>query len=500
MIKLNWIYLLIFSLGIYSCSSDDVIDDKDPVNPPSPPSMSQKAEINDFIYKGMNFWYYWKDEVPVLADNRFSSNNDYSIFLNENEPENLFYTLLYDYQKVDRFSWIVDDVDELLKSFSGVSKSSGMDLSLAYLDQNQGTVLALVNYVAHDSPADKQGVERGDLIIAVNGSQLTDKNYTALFSDSFNATLGKRPSIQNGGITIEGQAEVRINAVELEENPVHYKQVYNVGDKKVGYLVYNGYKAVYNDELNAAFGEFKNAGVTDLILDLRYNGGGSLSSAVGLSQMITGQFTNSPFVSLEFNKNLSSENVMYKLENEISIYDFVNGQTKLVGTEPINSLYLNKVYVLTSGATASASELTVVGLSDYINVTLIGSTTYGKFVGSTTLYDSPEEDYLSYEKRNKSHNYAMQPIIFSYFNSSHQTYTQGLEPDFMFGLDSYIGMRDFGEVEDAAFSKALNLITGQSFRKSQSERLSNEPRFIGTSKTLQKFGTELYIDPGMLQQ
>lgn len=481
--KSNLLYVLISSFLLFSCSNDEGN------------YYSGNKQVNDFVWKGLNSWYYWKNDVPNLADNKASS-NDYNALIGNKTPDQLFYSLLNNYGTVDRFSWIVSDVDELLKSFSGKKVSSGMDLSLTLLDPIDKNVLALVNYVVPNSPADLQGVKRGDVILRINGRVLNTDNYRLLFSESFNVQVGKKPYIEDGALKVESTSDVSIRGVELDENPVYFSKIIQEGNKKIGYLVYNGFQSIYNDELNEVFGEFKSQGVTDLILDLRYNGGGSLSTAVGLGQMITGQFTNSPFVSLEFNQKHTNENSVENLSTDLPLYDFINGQSKFIGTEKINSLNLDKVYVLTGRGTASASELTITGLQPYINVVKIGEKTYGKFVGSITLFDSPNSDFTNYNNKSINHKYAMQPIVFAYFNANHQIFNEGVSPNYELSFDDYIGMGDFGEKTDAAYAKAMQLITGDMsrYRAIPKAKMKKTSIFLGTTKTMQQFGTELYIE------
>ncbi|MXV39206.1 peptidase S41 [Flavobacteriaceae bacterium Ap0902] len=484
--KLNGLLILICSLILLGCNDDDINEYE---------GDELYITVNDFIWKGLNSWYFWNTEIPALADDAFASNQAYVDFLKSQNPENLFYGLLNDYPNIDRFSWMVDDVDQLLMQFSGITVTSGMDYTLVYLNEEMGTVIGMVNYVVPNSPAHLQGIERGDLILGVNSQPLTVNNYTMLASNSFTMTIGRNPVLSNGEIFIENQIEVAVDANEIAENPVHFHQIIEEGNHRIGYLVYNGYRANYNDELNAVFADFKTAGVSDLILDLRYNSGGALNSAVGLAQMITGQFTNSPFVISEYNEKHTRFNEVYNFSEELPIYDFIEGQNVDVGTESINSLGLNRIYVLTSNGTASASELTILGLKDYIEVIQIGGRTRGKFMGSITLFDDEASDFRDYNNRNRNHAYAMQPLVFAYYNASHENHNQGLNPLYEYNFADYIGMGAFGQTTDPAYAQALSLITGYNYKESYHKASNFSTRFLGTSKTLQRFGSELYIEP-----
>lgn len=487
-IKTSFILLATFFLIISCNRSDDNGGNQDGAK-----------QINNFVWKGLNSWYYWQKDVANLSDN-FGKSNQYVNYVNSKNADDLFYGLLYDYPNTDRFSWIVDDVDVLQQQFSGISKDSGINLSLFYKDASNVNVVGIINYVVPNSPAANAGLERGDVIYQVNGANLTTDNYKQLFNDSFTISIAENVSVSSSGVAVSGEKKkVSITSVVLEENPVAFYKKFEINGKKIGYLVYNGFQSIYNDELNAAFAQMKSDGVTDLVLDLRYNGGGSVETAVALGQMITGNFTGSPYVFYDFNDKHNQYDESEVLKNNVNTYNFVNGQTQNSGSQVINSLGLSKVYVLTSKGTASASELTIKGLRAYINVTTIGAETYGKFVGSITLYDAPNSDYTSYSGRNTSHKWAMQPIVFSYYNGKKEANPAkgGITADYTIDSYSYFGtLKQFGNTSDPALSKALELITGIKLARlsAQNRVFSINNDFLGTNKTLKKFGTEMYIE------
>src|SRR5690606_26339015 len=109
-------------------------------------------------------------------------------------------------------------------------------------------------------------------------------------------------------------------------------------------------------------------------------------TAAYLGSMVTGQFTGQDFTRLTFNQKASANNTAYGFVHEGKIY---NDNLEQVGNFNLNHLNLNQVYILTTRGTASASEMLISCLRPYINVTTIGTKTYGKSVGSITLYDSP---------------------------------------------------------------------------------------------------------------
>src|SRR5690606_27947468 len=134
------------------------------------------------------------------------------------------------------------------------------------------------------------------------------------------------------------------------ENPILVAKTLEVGGRKIGYLMYNSFVDQFDDELNAAFAQFKADNITDLVLDLRYNGGGYVESAVDLASMITGQFNGEIFLKKQFNAGIQSI-----LEQDDPEYLLDRFNDKIRTGETINSLKLNEIYIIATRSSASAS-------------------------------------------------------------------------------------------------------------------------------------------------
>ena len=474
--KLKYLFNALFlTLVFISCSRDDNNDTG---------STTKPDEINNFVWKAMNSWYYWQPNVPNLADSFDDNQTTYANFLNGKTPDKLFYSLLYQRGTIDRFSWIENNNEVVYSSkIAEVEKSGGFDIGIYPKDNTNTTAVALVNYVVPNSPAALAGLKRGDVITKVNGSPLTLNNSDLLYNNQVTVTLAATVQLTSTGlITTDKTSSISITQADIDENPIAYYEKKVYGTKNIGYLVFNAFKADYNDELNAAFAQMKADGINELVLDLRYNGGGSLETAVALAGMINDSYSGSPYVFLDFNNKHNSEDGFDYLSNQMNTYSLVNNRPEKSGTETINSLNLTKVYVLVNFQTASASELTVQCLKKYVNVVTIGYDTVGKFVGSITLYDSPAQDYTSYANRNTKHNWQLQPITFSYYNKDKDVNPEFITPDYEINPYSiFNNLTAFGDVRDPFLKKALELITGQSFRMGNTSTSSFE------NKNLQKF-------------
>ena len=474
--KLKYLFNALFlTLVFISCSRDDNNDTG---------STTKPDEINNFVWKAMNSWYYWQPNVPNLADSFDDNQTTYANFLNGKTPDKLFYSLLYQRGTIDIFSWIENNNEVVYSSkIAEVEKSGGFDIGIYPKDNTNTTAVALVNYVVPNSPAALAGLKRGDVITKVNGSPLTLNNSDLLYNNQVTVTLAATVQLTSTGlITTDKTSSISITQADIDENPIAYYEKKVYGTKNIGYLVFNAFKADYNDELNAAFAQMKADGINELVLDLRYNGGGSLETAVALAGMINGNYSGSPYVFLDFNNKHNSEDGFDYLSNQVNTYSLVNNRPEKSGTQTINSLNLTKVYVLVNFQTASASELTVQCLKKYVNVVTIGYDTVGKFVGSITLYDSPAQDYTSYTNRNTKHNWQLQPITFSYYNKDKEVNPEFITPNYEINPYSiFNNLTAFGDVRDPFLKKALELITGQSFRMGNTSTSSFE------NKNLQKF-------------
>ncbi len=406
-------------------------------------------EINDFVWKGMNAFYLYKNNIPNLANDRFTSNSEYTSYLNSySTPETLFESLIYERETVDRFSWIVDDYFELENQFNGISNTNGMEFDLFFSpNTSENDIIGVVRLVLKNSNADQQGLKRGAIFYGIDGTILTQNNFRALLTQNdYTLNLGvlnDQGTPERSDDTVDTSTEsISLSKAQYIENPVYQNNIFNIGGENVGYLVYNGFNASFETELNSAFAEFKSNNVRHLILDLRYNPGGRVSTGTYLASMITGQFTGEVFSKVIYNENLQEANNIYNFDTKIE-----NGNT-------INSLNLQKLYVLTTYRSASASEGLINGLNPFIDVIQIGTNTTGKTQASITIYDSAD---FGRENANPNHTYAMQPLVANAVNKNDESVPgTGLIPSLGFELEEDpFNYGILGDVNETLLAAAL---------------------------------------------
>ncbi len=427
-------FVLVFSWMFFSCSDDDlnIKTEEEQEQEPEDKASEDTIALNKWIYDVMDEVYLWTDHLPS------ESNVD---FKQEEVPQAFFYDLVYG-QK-DFWSSITDDYASLEADLRGVPVTMGYSMVPFQVASND-RVFFVVEYVYNGSDADSAGIERGDIIVSIDDTQLNPDNYFELYSrDSYSVQLG---AFKDGTVSSTGESVDLTARVTSADPAVHY-EIIEKDDKKIGYLVYvkfvTGEDNKFLDNLDAIFEEFKSNDITDLVVDLRNNPGGDilaarhLASAIGPADIVADEKV---LVNMEYNN-------LYQYFFEENKDEYRDNLAYRFKTGTIN-LDLDQVFFLTTSNSASASELVVTGLDPYIDVVQIGEATYGKYVGSWVIPDDSEQ-------------WAMMPIVFKYVNSNGYTdFGDGLPPDHQIeqDVDTYV---PFGDPEDAMLGKAISLITGQ---------------------------------------
>jgi hypothetical protein len=137
-------------------------------------------DIENFIYRGLNYFYLYKADTPELANDNFANQGELNTFLNSFEtPESLFSFLK---SPQDRFSLLVANYNELEDALNGVRLNNGMEFGLVYYPNNSSNVFGYVRYVLPGTDAESKNLERGMIFNSIDGQQLTDTNFSELLS------------------------------------------------------------------------------------------------------------------------------------------------------------------------------------------------------------------------------------------------------------------------------------------------------------------------------
>lgn len=395
---------------------------------------SEQTASDRWIDDTMRVWYYWNEEIPNTKDLNYFK-----------EPFAFYASILSksDGKNGSPYSTI-DSLKTNTRSIPFTDYSYGFQFTTNQVEDNDTALYAHLLYVTPNSPASAISLERGDWIMAMNDEPITKKNYTKLYgSGAMKLTVGYY-DVPNDTIIAYKEPREITSARTINDNPVYYKNVYEVAGKRVGYLVYNHFSAgitdnsnEYNNDLRNASQYFASKQVNEFILDLRYNNGGLLSCAELLCTLLApADRLGQELGFLEFNTRFNPRQVPFSLDANM-IQSGAN-------------LNLNTLYILTSDQTASASEMVINCLKPFMkDIILIGGTTEGKNVGSRA-FTNPELMIT------------MSPIICQIYNSeSKSDYKEGFKPDLAINENSNLAQfLPFGDPNELLLSQAFGIIDG----------------------------------------
>lgn len=344
----------------------------------------ERTAINTFAYNAMNTYYLWNEEIAYA----------FSSWKMLEDPIAKVKDARYkdrSGKEIDKWTVLTDDIESMISSTDGVGTTYGMDFNLYYYDSSKKTVCMVVTLTYPGSPAEKAGLKRGDVLIKIAGQQLTESNYSTLLYDSFLRA-------KSCTLTDINAKEYKMTAVEMYEDPILVRKVFDLGDKKVGYLFFNAFTLNSCRDLAEAGRYFRSEGIESLILDLRYNGGGYVVTEAVLASMLAPEAevkAGSVFETSVYNSTLKEawgeDNTCF---SEKITYTS-GGKEYTVDLSGAN-MGVSHLYAIMTGGSASASESLLVGLMPYMDIKIFGQQSYGKYC--TGIMYSAKNWYKDYSE------------------------------------------------------------------------------------------------------
>ena len=352
-----------------------------------------------------NFWlrswthetYLWPDEVVDRDPANYTDPLDYFDVL-----KTFGTTASGGYKDNFHFSEPTDQYLDEINSAGTASYGADFVALSAYPPRDFRVAYNEPNTPASEVVSGLENLPRGAKILEIDGVDLVnatgDAAIDTLNNGLFPATAGEAHSfvIQDAGSSTS--RTVNLISADVAFSAVNRYSVIDTTGGKVGYMLLNTFSTYASEkEIADAISALKADGVTDLVLDLRYNGGGLLAVASELAYMIAGdaQTSGRTFEAFEFNNGVTGANpVTGELNQPFPFFDTALGFSLSEGT-PLDTLDLRRVFVLSTGSTCSASEAVINGLRGVdVDIILMGDTTCGKPYGFYPA-DNCGETYFS---------------------------------------------------------------------------------------------------------
>ena len=389
------ILILFVSISLQSCDRTD-----DVLNP--------AIEVQDFVWKGLNAYYLYQEDIADLSDTRFSSDLQLENYLvGFDTPVDIFNSLKL---PSDSRSLLIDDytIEDIVSPLRS-SFTTGMEFGL-FKDPNRlDSIIGFVSHILPLSQASTDSIVRGDFFYAIINEEadtihLKEDNYRALLLNYPQDTLKLLMANFNGDTLIINNQRVDLVKKNYQYPPILLKEVFDLGAKKVGYLLYNNdFSTNYIGDLNATMQEFKNESVNELIIDLRYAiGSYSYARTIAeIASMITGQFPNEILMKETWNEKAQT---WFELNQPDSL--ITKFPSKLQNNETINSLNLTE------------------------------------------------------NNSNFNHTYSLQPTVVTFSNKEDETYETGIIPTIQLcTVEDALNLGELGKITDPLLGEVLQYIT-----------------------------------------
>lgn len=386
-------------LGFVACSDDDGPTREPGIIKPSDKQDETdyytfpEAYINQFCYDQMSYYYlWWKDIQNNIGD-----------WLLGDDPIEKVQSIRYG---EDEWTSAIENIKPYTEPATTTYGTYGYDFQPYWANETMTYVVAVVRMVYPGSPAEEAGLKRGSVILQMNGRNIEDKNedYNALLSSASLDLVVYNPDTKTN-------EQIKMFSTDMYLEPVLYEKVFDCGGKKVGYVFFNDFTFECVDRLIEVAKLFKKEGVSELVLDLRYNGGGYVVTEEILASILAPEsnvkngdlYQTAVYNDTEYSKLLKQyygddySNTYFKTKHKWSR----DGKDYSYDTSDAN-IGLSKIYALVSGTTASASEATLVSLMPFMDIEVIGTKTGGKHC-SGVMFEAEEyyQDWDDYAEELK---------------------------------------------------------------------------------------------------
>lgn len=351
------------AMTVLSCSKTGT----DPVVPDTDEARTLHY-VNSFLANTMKTFYLWTDEVS----------SGIASWKDDDDPEKKVLSVRYkdaSGRDIDRWTRATSDYQAMVDAIDGNGKTYGFHFTLYRRSISDSSVMAVVTVVYPGSPAAEAGLKRGDAIMSVNGRLITMENYQTIATKELAGSDSCRMVLSDGKTLV-------LNAKAMYEDPVLISKVFDIGSKRVGYLLFNSFTLDSCQKLIDICTDFKALGVSELVLDLRYNGGGYVFTEEVLASMLAPLdvvISGCVFEREIYNATLSK----FWQEDAITCFkqtfQYTSGSKEILLSTVKANIGLDKIYAITTGSTASASESILTGLKPYMPVETVGEQSYGKY-------------------------------------------------------------------------------------------------------------------------
>ena len=487
--------------------------------------------VNTFARNTMNLYYLWNKEIKTALDS----------WEDTEEPIAKVADIRYhtgsgkNRVDIDRWTSLYDDFSAFYGSVTGNQKTYGFDFTLYGYDEK--TICAVVTFTYPDSPAAKAGLRRGDVITKVNGKTMKrdSKDSSKISQDAIDIIYNELLDGDKVDLTFLRLAEVdgkqgyvtsecSMNSKEMYEDPVILSKVFDCGGKKVGYLVFTSFTLEACKDLIRVAKEFKAEGIQELILDLRYNGGGFVYTEEVLASLLVpeAEIEARSILSTEvynegltefyatYNEKLTEEQILKGMTRGVSYfttehYLYPNTDDETVISTAGANIGITKLYAIIESGTASASEAVLCDLYPYLDIVLVGQQSHGKYC-SGSLMEGPDffDDYAdqlgaNVVKKGKQYteNWGLY-VMFSRFADKDgvtRCMPDGFTPDYEVEDDPLDGCQ-LGDAQETMLAEALKLAgytaKAPAARRTMVERLPID-RIPGIDPFRPEFGMRIFL-------